>query len=404
MALKYCKQFLDDALSKDSATIIGEYDILKRDTIIKFKCSCGEEGSKNFRALAERSGAFCKKCIDIKSKIKTKNTFLVNYGVEHPMKTEGIKNKQKEIMLEKYGVENPFQNKEVKEKIKKSMIERYGVEHALQSNEFQYKKTLTNLERFGVGHAAQNNKILDKMKSTNLEKYGVENCMVLDINKDKLKATNLERFGVEHAAQNKEVMNKMKITHLEKYGVEHPMLLEENINKIKDTNLKKYGVKSPLQNKEVMNKLKETNIEKYGVSNPMQNINVMEKCQKNAKKFKEYKFPNGLIRKVQGYEPFALNELITIYTEDQIITDRSKIPRIKYINNNKDKYYFPDIYLPHVNKIIEVKSTWTYKCDVGVIELKKKATESLGYDYEIWVYDCKGIKVKIIESNKELDC
>jgi hypothetical protein len=425
MALKYCKQFLDDALLKDNATIIGEYDVLKRDTIIKFKCNCGEEGSKNFRALAEKSGAYCKKCIDIKSKIKTKNTFLTNYGVDHPMKTEGTKNKQKEVMLEKYGVENPFQNKEVKEKIKKSMIQKYGVEHPLQSNELQNKKTITNLERFGVKHAAQNKNIIKKMKETTLERYGVENCMLLDENKNKLKATNLERYGVEHAAQNKEVMSKMKATHLERHGVEHPMLLEENKNKIIKTNIEKYGVKSPLQNKNIMNKMKltninrygsecvlqnkeiqnkikATNIEVYGVENPMQNIDVMDKCQRNLRKHKKYVFPSGNIRHIQGYEHFALNDLLKIYTENEIKTNRREIPRIKYVNNDKDKYYFPDIYIPHINKIIEVKSTWTYECDIEIIKLKKTATELLGYDYEIWIYDSKGIKVKIIECNKEL--
>jgi hypothetical protein len=67
------------------------------------------------------------------------------------------------------------------------------------------------------------------------------------------------------------------------------------------------------------------------------------------------------------------------------------------LNNNKEKYYFPDIYIPHINKIIEVKSTWTYKCDTDVIKLKKNATELLGY--EIWIYNCKGIK-EVIECNK----
>ena len=42
----------------------------------QFICNCGIEGCKNFRALAEQSGAFCKKCIDIKSKVKTKRGYL----------------------------------------------------------------------------------------------------------------------------------------------------------------------------------------------------------------------------------------------------------------------------------------------------------------------------------------
>ena len=122
----------------------------------------------------------------------------------------------------------------------------------------------------------------------------------------------------------------------------------------------------------------------------MQNQEYMEKIQKNAKKYKEYIMPSGEIRLVQGYEPFALNILVKKFTEDQIVTERSKIPRIQYLINDKKKYYFPDIFLPHINKIIEVKSTWTYKCKQDNISLKEKATKEYGYDYEFWIFDKKG--------------
>jgi hypothetical protein len=135
----------------------------------------------------------------------------------------------------------------------------------------------------------------------------------------------------------------------------------------------------------------------------MQNIDFMDRYQKNLKKHKKYIFPSGNIRHVQGYEHFALNDLLKLYNEDEIKTNRKDIPRIKYINNNKEKYYFPDIYLPLINKIIEIKSTWTYKCDIEIIKLKKIATELLEYDYEIWIYDNKGNKIKVIECNKEIE-
>jgi len=38
--------------------------------------------------------------------------------------------------------------------------------------------------------------------------------------------------------------------------------------------------------------------------------------------------PSGDIRKVQGYEPFALDILVKKYKEDDIKTDRKDIPRI----------------------------------------------------------------------------
>ena len=138
--------------------------------------------------------------------------------------------------------------------------------------------------------------------------------------------------------------------------------------------------------------MKNTNIERYGVEHAQQNKEIQEKTQNNAKKYKIYKMPSGTLRKVQGYEPFALNELIKSYTEEQIKTDRKDIPHIQYINNNKNKYYFPDIYIPHEKYIIEVKSTWTMNIDREMINKKGEACKAEGYKYEIWVYTCKGVK------------
>ena len=121
----------------------------------------------------------------------------------------------------------------------------------------------------------------------------------------------------------------------------------------------------------------------------------MEKAQCNAKMFKEYKMPSGEIRKVQGFEPFALDELLKTYTEDQIKTDRKDVGRIPYKLDGKQKYYFPDIAIPHENKIIEVKSTWTYNIEPELIRSKAEATKAKGFDYEIWVFDSKGNRVNM---------
>jgi hypothetical protein len=99
--------------------------------------------------------------------------------------------------------------------------------------------------------------------------------------------------------------------------------------------------------------------------------------------------PSGIIRKVQGYEPYALDELVKQYTEEQIKTDRKDVPRITYDIENNKHYYFPDIYIPEEKYIIEVKSTWTYKCKTDNIKQKAEAVKKLGYKYEIWVYDNK---------------
>ncbi len=108
--------------------------------------------------------------------------------------------------------------------------------------------------------------------------------------------------------------------------------------------------------------------------------------------------PSGEIRKVQGYEPFALDELLKTNSETDILTNRKDVPRITYKIGDKTRYYFPDIYIPSENRIIEVKSTWTYKCKEDNIQEKKKATEEAGYIYETWIYAKNGNKIEIIQS------
>jgi hypothetical protein len=198
--------------------------------------------------------------------------------------------------------------------------------------------------------------------------------------KEKIIETTLQRYGVEHYSQSDDWKEKCKKTCMERYGV-------SNSNKTKATR----------------DKIKATCLIRYGVENPSQCQEIMEKIQKNAKKYKEYNMPSGMVRKVQGYEPFALNELVKIYQEHDIITDRKEIPRITYIINNKKKYYFPDIFIKSINTIIEVKSTWTYNSKIDNIYEKENATKMAGYNYEIWIFDRKGNKIETDKTEKEFD-
>lgn len=202
----------------------------------------------------------------------------------------------------------------------------------------------------------------------------------------------LDRYNVLIPIHNQIIKEQIKSTTIDRYGTEYPLQLDEFKDKSKNTCLERYGVEYASQSKEFREKVKLTCTERYGVEHPSQNKEIQEKTQKNAKKFKEYKMPSGEIRKVQGYEPFALDELVKIYEESDIITDRKDIPRISYKIEDKQKYYFPDIYIKSQNKIIEIKSTWTYACKEDNNDEKAKATKLKGYNYEVWIYDGKGIK------------
>jgi hypothetical protein len=119
----------------------------------------------------------------------------------------------------------------------------------------------------------------------------------------------------------------------------------------------------------------------------------MEKLSNKCYKQKIYIYPSGKEIKCQGYEPFALGELIKNINEDNILTGSKNVPTIWYydINGKKHRHYV-DIFIPSQKKCIEVKSTWTIKKS-NIFE-KQNAAKQLGYEYEIWVYDNKGNRVE----------
>jgi hypothetical protein len=342
------KDRLTDALVRDKAILIGEYANILSTTRVSFRCSCGTIHNKDVRGICKK-GAFCEPCMETLRLAKIKKT-----------------------NLERYKVEIPIQNLAIREKMHNTMLERHNVKHALQSKVFKTKSEDTCMKNHGVKNPFESDKIKDKIKETNNERYGADYGVESDIVKDKIKETNLEKYGSTCCLLNQDVMDKIKATNLERYNAEHPF-----------------------QNITVQDKFKQTNRERYQADYPAQNQEVAERTQKNAKKYKEYTMPSGTIRKVQGYEPFALRDLLEIYSEDQIKSDRKDVPHVQYEMDGKKKIYFPDIFVPHENKIIEVKSLFTLKLKPEQIQLKRKACEERGFRYEIWCFDAKGNRVDL---------
>jgi hypothetical protein len=122
----------------------------------------------------------------------------------------------------------------------------------------------------------------------------------------------------------------------------------------------------------------------------------MEKSSKNAYKLKDYTLPSGNIIKIQGYENYALDELLQDgILEEDIINGCKNVPEIWYEDeNNKKHRHYVDIFIQSQNRCIEIKSTWTAEKKKDCIFLKKEAGKQLGYNYEIWVYNGKGEKVE----------
>jgi hypothetical protein len=350
--LKHNQELLDLCFKRDGATLKSPQKGLTRNSIIPFVCKCGKDANPKRFENINKTGAYCRECLKVNTQKKFKATNLERLGVEYPTQSNKVMDKQKVTNLV-----------------------RYGVEHPLQSEQIRENKTNTTIERYGVEHHTHLQEILDK----NI-------------------ATNIKRYGVEHPAQNKEIYNKIVETNLQRYDTKCSLQNEEVKKKKDETVLKKYGVKMCLQNEDVKAKSVATSLEKYGVRNPMQSTEIQEKNQKNSLKFKEFKCPSGSIRKVQGDEPYALDELMKEYTEDQVKTDRKDIPRILYMYNEEEHYYFCDIFIPHINKLIEVKSTWTFSLHNDKIIAKGKECIEKGYLYEIWIYDDKKHKTIFIPS------
>lgn len=263
------EQYLITLLQRDGATILATPEKLHGGASIQYRCSCSEEITKLFRDIAYYGGAFCKNCTNKNKSQKIKNTCKELYGVTNVSQVEKFQKKKEETYIENWGM-HPTKTKEVQEKYKATCLERYNTINSAQSSCVKEKIKETFQEKYG-GHPMHNDAVKEKVRETCFERYG------------------------GYPAENAEIQDKIKNTCFERYG----------------------GY--PMQNSTVQELTRDNNIKKYGC-HPTQTIYVMEKQQDRSKKYKRYTMPSGAVRLVQGYEPFALRDLLQLYTEEQIIS------------------------------------------------------------------------------------
>jgi len=161
--------------------------------------------------------------------------------------------------------------------------------------------------------------------------------------------------------------NKLRsISHLS------PLLIEKDIyEKRKKTCLEKYGVENISQLDSIKRKKENTCLKNIGVKYYSQERKRYEDSLKT--RLLIHKFRETDLWYQGSYE---LDFLEKFYD----IIDIKRGPSIKYIYNKKDKIYHPDFYIPSLNLIIEIKSSWTLKLDLEINE-KKKYTKKNGYKY-----------------------
>ena len=116
-------------------------------------------------------------------------------------------------------------------------------------------------------------------------------------------------------------------------------------------------------------------------------------------KRKRVKRQGTVFSNLMGYEPQALDYILenNLASVKEIKIGKD-VPRIKYSYRNTSKTYFPDMYIPTQNRIIEVKSIWTLIMSGYVfkqIKAKRQATVLDGFRFSLLVMDRRGDRVKL---------
>jgi hypothetical protein len=213
---------------------------------------------------------------------------------------------------------------------------------------------------------------------------------------EKARQTFKKKYGVDWISSHDSQKEKSKKTKLEKYG-------NEKYNNSKKAS--KTRVDKSVKEKNVINQLRRsTNLERYGVENVLLTKTTPTKINKGNSSIKDYQLPSGKTIGVRGHEPLALRILfkeLKYQESDAMIHDDYSdyaIEVFEFVNTNMHTTkYYPDIYIPKENKIIEVKSQWwwdgygaaKYKSRLENNLRKRQAVLDKGYAYEVWIFENK---------------
>lgn len=252
-------------------------------------------------------------------------------------------------------------------------------------------KAFLTVNRLAAGDNGCRMCAIEKRKTTCLAKYGVDHPRKTKQVRDAAKKTCIEKYGVDNPSKAPEIIQKIRDAHVTRYGVISPMHVKEFVAKQRATIMKNYGVDNPMKSKIIRAKASRTCVERYGVDNPMKVKEFYEKANTSFEK-KDYTLPSGTIIKLQGYENYAMDILLKDYEydEENVKTAREDIPVITYQYKGKICKFYPDIYLPLKNKIIEVKSTYTYLAFEEKNKRKLEAAATQGYKIEYWIFNRQG--------------
>lgn len=138
-----------------------------------------------------------------------KQTYLENWGVDHPMKTSEGRQLFKEGMKEIHGIEHPSNSQAMLNTRRENYKLRTGFDFPLQNPSVKEKSKATSRIKYGADCFAASEVGRQKMTQATLDKYGVTCSLIHPDVRAKTKQTNLERRGVEHPSQDPTVTKRI---------------------------------------------------------------------------------------------------------------------------------------------------------------------------------------------------
>lgn len=165
-----------------------------------------------------------------------KNVYTVKSS--HPRRT--AENRRK-TNIERYGNTCSLHGKEVKKKTKETWLKNYGVDSPMKSDVIKEKITKNNIKKYGVNNVSKLESVKSKKRATTMENYGVDHHWKDEKIKKQIEKTNLKKYGTKNANSSEEIKRKKRETFIRKYGTSSPFGLPGNKTKRDASMIKKYG-------------------------------------------------------------------------------------------------------------------------------------------------------------------
>lgn len=124
--------------------------------------------------------------------------------------------KAKQTFIQNYGVDNPMKSNSFKSNLAKKNLDRFGVEWYVQTDEFKQKSIISLRDHYheDIINPFQATEVKKQLKTTWNNNYGVDNPTKSQIIKDKVQKsfhdTSIKLYGTYWPIQNPKVFAKMK--------------------------------------------------------------------------------------------------------------------------------------------------------------------------------------------------